>query len=321
MKNLGLALAASLLLFAIRANGQIENSIKLNEVMTNNTESLQDEYGEHLPWVEIANASFTTYNVRGMFITTDRSVLDPGMSVPERMKRMSIIPSGEERTSLGGQQHLVLYLNSKPAKGALHLDTEIEPGEGVWVALYNGNAVDIIDSVTVPAMAENRSFARKMDGKGTWEVKAEDAVTPGISNFIEVSETKIQRLKRDDPNGFGITILAMGIVFFCLALLFVFFTCFGSVMRQIEKIKAMKAVKPAVEVVDKTIELAEKAGQMLQDGSDLKGIEKEVYIAVISMALKQYQDDVHDVESGVITIRRKSTDWTNEFTQMTQFHE
>ena len=37
------------------------------------------------------------------------------------------------------------------------------------------------------------------------------------------------------------------------------------------------------------------------------------------MALKQYQDDVHDVESGIITIKSKDTDWTDEGSQMTHF--
>ena len=52
-----------------------------------------------------------------------------------------------------------------------------------------------------------------------------------------------------------------------------------------------------------------------------KGIDKEVYIAVISMALKQYQDDVHDVESGIITIKSKDTGWSDEYSQMTHFHD
>ena len=73
--------------------------------------------------------------------------------------------------------------------------------------------------------------------------------------------------------------------------------------------------------MEKTIEVASKTSTLLQDGLKLKGIDKEVYIAVISMALKQYQDDVHDVESGIITIKPKNTDWNQELPQMTQFHE
>ena len=70
-----------------------------------------------------------------------------------------------------------------------------------------------------------------------------------------------------------------------------------------------------------TKEIGHKTNVILQDGLKSKGIDKEVYIAVISMALKQYQDNVHDVESGIITIKPKKTDWNMELPQMTQFHE
>lgn len=48
------------------------------------------------------------------------------MSVPERIKRMSIIPNGEPRTNLGARQHLLFFCNSEPAKGALHLSVNID---------------------------------------------------------------------------------------------------------------------------------------------------------------------------------------------------
>ena len=38
----------------------------------------------------------------------------------------------------------------------------------------------------------------------------------------------------------------------------------------------------------------------------------DVYIAVIAMALKDYQDNLHDEESGIITIRPRHTMWNNE---------
>ena len=36
----------------------------------------------------------------------------------------------------------------------------------------------------------------------------------------------------------------------------------------------------------------------------------DVYVAVISMAIKEYLDDIHDTESGIITITPKQTKWT-----------
>lgn len=321
MNKFGLLLGTLLLAGASMTHAQVEQSIKINEVMTSNTSNLQDEYGQREAWIEIANVSFTTYNVRGMFITTDRSVLDPQMSVPERMKRMSAIPSGEPRTALGGRQHLILFCNSLPSKGSMHLSVPVDPSKPTWIGLYSGNATQLIDSVTVPVIADNLSYARHKDGSANWVVKSAEQVTPGISNMTDIVETKTAKLKREDPYGFGITVLAMGIVFFCLALLFVFFTLFGFFMRHRSAVASIQPVKAGVKTVEKTMEVASKTSTILQDGLKTKGIDKEVYMAVIAMALKEYQDNVHDVESGVITIKPKNTDWNMELPLMTQFHE
>ena len=321
MNKFGLLLGTLLLAGASMTHAQVEQSIKINEVMTSNTSNLQDEYGQREAWIEIANVSFTTYNVRGMFITTDRSVLDPQMSVPERMKRMSAIPSGEPRTALSGRQHLILFCNSLSSKGSMHLSVPIDPSKPTWVGLYSGNATQLIDSVTVPVIADNLSYARHKDGSVNWVVKSAEQVTPGISNMTDIVETKTAKLKREDPYGFGITVLAMGIVFFCLALLFVFFTLFGFFMKHRSAVANIQPVKAGVKTVEKTMEVASKTSTILQDGLKTKGIDKEVYMAVIAMALKEYQDNVHDVESGVITIKPKNTDWNMELPLMTQFHE
>ena len=321
MNKFGLLLGTLLLAGASMTHAQVEQSIKINEVMTSNTSNLQDEYGQREAWIEIANVSFTTYNVRGMFITTDRSVLDPQMSVPERMKRMSAIPSGEPRTALSGRQHLILFCNSLPSKGSMHLSVPIDPSKPTWVGLYSGNATQLIDSVTVPVIADNLSYARHKDGSPNWVVKSAEQVTPGISNMTDIVETETAKLKREDPYGFGITVLAMGIVFFCLALLFVFFTLFGFFMKHRSAVANIQPVKAGVKTVEKTMEVASKTSTILQDGLKTKGIDKEVYMAVIAMALKEYQDNVHDVESGVITIKPKNTDWNMELPLMTQFHE
>lgn len=279
-------------------------NIKINEVMTGNVSSIQDEFGSHDSWVELVNTAYSSYNVRGMYITTNRAVLDPKMKAADRMKLMSIIPNGETRTALSARQHVVFYLNSNPAEGNLHLTMKLDSTSN-WVALYDGNAIDLIDSVSIPQLKPNCSLARISDGNAKWVVKAPDAVTPGIQNFIQVTESKVDKLKRDDPHGFGITVLSMGIVFACLALLWLFFSIIGWAFSRTKK------VTPVVKTVKAANEVRHKTSVILQDGIKSKGIDKEVYIAVISMALKQYLDDVHDVESGVITIKPRQKTWAN----------
>ena len=307
-------------------HAQMDASIKLNEVMTDNHSSLIDECGTRHAWVEIANISHSTYNVRGMYLTTDRSVLDKSMSVPERVKRMSQIPNGDVRTNLSGRQLIVFQLNSEPTKGSLHLAVKVDPSKPTWIALYNGNATQLIDSVTVPVMTADQSFARIANNgnSGDWEVKSGDRVTIGIQNMTMVSESKIEKFKREDPHGIAMAIMAMGIVFLCLALLWIFFTLFGMFMRHQETAKKVinkQPIKPITKTVEKTIEVGHKTGVILKEGFDTKGIDREVYLAVIGMALQQYRDNVHDVESGVITIKPHDTGWDDEYSQMTHFHE
>jgi len=321
MYNIRLILCGMLMAGTTTMMGQGARNIVINEVLTNNTASIVDEFDERQAWIELENTSFTTYNIRGMYLTTDRSVMDPQMSVPDRIKRMSIIPSGDARTNIGGRQHIVFYGNSNPAKGKLHLSLSVPLSQPVWIGLFNGNATELIDSVTVPALNADQSYARQ--GK-KWVVKAAQNVTPGIENFIKTDETKDAKLKREDPYGIGITLLAMGIVFVCLAVLFIFFSLFGLLMRHMEtakKVAQHQPIKPITKTVEKTAEIGHKTGVILQEGLKTKGIDREIYIAVIGMALKQYEDDVHDVESGVITIKQKSSSWNDEFLQMTQFHQ
>ena len=125
-----------------------------------------------------------------------------------------------------------------------------------------------------------------------------------------MSETKIAKIKRDDPYGLGITVLSMGIVFFCLALLYVFFRVLGLFMshkQALKKAGKIQPIKAAVKTGEKLAETGHKTKVILKDGLQTGGIDKEIYIAVIAMALKQYEDDVHDIESNVITIKPHHT--------------
>ena len=310
MRKLGILLCGMLLTGTSTMFAQGAKNIKINEVLTNNTASLQDEFGQHLPWVELVNTSFSTYNIRGMYITTDRGVLNSSLTAPQRIAKMQVIPNGDERTVLAGRDHLILFLNSNPAKGSMHYATKAEAGQPLWFALYDGNGIDLIDSVSVPVLAEDKSYARIKDGELKWDIKPAEAVTPGIGNYIEINETKIARLKRDDPHGFGITVLSMGIVFSCLALLFVFFSILGKIM--VRKEKADRASREAGWVKVKTARMPIEAKHSKIPPSKKKEEDIDVYMAVIAMALKEYQDNLHDEESGIITIRPRHTMWNNE---------
>ena len=106
MKRTKILLSGLLLVSTTAMMAQGAKNMRVNDVLTKHGASMQVDYGQNHAWIELENTSFTTYNVRGMYFTTDKSVLDPKMSVPERIKRMSVIPSSDTRTQIGGRQHL-----------------------------------------------------------------------------------------------------------------------------------------------------------------------------------------------------------------------
>ncbi len=325
MTNLRLGLCSLAVACSLVGYGQGARNIVINEVMTVNTQSIEDEYGKREAWIELANISYSTYNVRGMYVTTDPDVLIDTLKAPDRIAKMHIIPNGDERTNIGARKQLLLFCNSQPAKGKLHLSLPVDSVGNVFVALYNGNGVELIDSVTVPAwkLKANESYARVGD---EWVVKSSDGVTPGHANTIQQTAggSKIGKFKEQDPYGFAMAFMAMGIVFLCLALLWIFFTVFGMIMRHIDtakKVANKQPIKPITKTVEKTAEIGHKTSNILQEGLDKKGVDMEVYMAVIGMALRQYEDDVHDVESGIITIKPKDTGWDDEYSKMTHLHD
>lgn len=343
MKKMGIILSM-FVAAALPTWSQGAKSIRITEVMTDNRTSIVDEYGIHKPWVELSNTSFTTYNIRGMFLTTDRRVLDKKMSPEKRRKLMCPLPNNEPRTSLGGKKSVVVYdryywLDSKAnsndcpkgmdfvrllsdGTGPFQLQLSLFPSQKTashyhqknnWIALYDGNAVDLIDSISIPWLKKDQSYALNQDLK-TWSICNLEATTPGYLPQA-TGLSKPQMLKKTDPYGIGISVLSMGIVFSCLALLFVFFWAFGTYMRHKQRLAkatekhATLLYKTGKKTLEVTSEISHKTNVMLKDGLSTKGIDKETYMAVISLALQEYLEDVHDVEPGIITIKPKQTRW------------
>ena len=328
MNKLGF-LITMLVIASLPAWGQGARSIRITEVMTDNRTSLIDEYGQHKPWVELSNSSFTTYNVRGMFLTTDRRVLNKNLSPEVRRQMMYPLPNNEPRTMLGGKKSIVIFHSSSWYKdgwngqhwkakdssntGPLHLNLILQEKKPNWIALYDGNAVDLIDSVSVPALAADESYTLSSDFK-TWDKATAGFITPGYLPQ-NVGLSKAQLLKKQDPYGIGISVLSMGIVFSCLTLLFLVFWAFGAYMKHKQRIARATEkhtsllYKTGKKTIEVTQDLSHKTNVILKDGLKTKGIDKEIYMAVISLALKEYLEDVHDVESGIITIKPKQTRW------------
>lgn len=305
-----------LLLASLTAMAQGARSFKINEIMVCNTDGFVDEYGQRSAWIEIANTSWGTNDLRGCYLTNDRRTLDQSLSVHDRVSMMSLVPKGDARTNLTAKERLVFFADGQVNRGILHLKFKLVPGKENFVALFDGNAKTLLDSLTVPAgLAPNCSYARVYDAQKddyVWVVCKPSQVTPDAPNAGDgMSEDKVSEFRQKDPYGFGMSVMGMGIVFSCLLLLYLFFRFFGRFMTYMDRVARFKAVLAMREQ-------ARKATNLAKHGMESKGIDREVYAAVIAMALQEYEGEIHDRESDIITIVPKQTNWNMKVGGMAQ---
>ena len=122
--------------------------------------------------------------------------------------------------------------------------------------------------------------------------------------LLNVSESvlvKSAEMAEKDPHGAIITLVSVTVVFVALIILYFAYAFIGKLSSGEVKLKMPKSkAAPKLENGDPTPE--EAAAIALALDQEMNG---EVY-AAIGMALHQYLNDtVHDMESYVITIRRK----------------
>ena len=151
------------------ASAQGDMSFKLSEVQTGNRRGLMDEYGERTAWVEIINSSWGTLDLGGCYLTDNRATLNPELSASQRTKLMSYIPRGDKRTDVSPKQHVVFYADGRMNLGTLHLNFALPEGKKSFIALFEGDGITLIDSVTVPGLPIDHSWSRVFNKEAhTW---------------------------------------------------------------------------------------------------------------------------------------------------------
>ena len=274
--------------------GQGAKSLKINEVLIKNTENFQDDYGQRSAWIEIFNSSFTSVDIRSCYLTNDKRVLNPNIDAPSRAAMMYPIPKGDVLTNIHPRQHLLFWADGEPNKGNFHVNFTLDSIGPNWIALYDANGVTLLDSITIPAnIPANCSYALVEDGvrKFGWEIKGINGkyVTPNTNNKTLDSNEKVDGFKSKDPSGAGMAVMAMIVVFSGLLLLFISFKLVGNISLRLAKRNAMRAsgITDKKEAKEKVI-----------------GAESGEIFAAISLALHEYQDNVHDIEDTILTINR-----------------
>lgn len=260
------------------------SKIVINEVLVDNQDNFQDDYGVHSGWVEIFNTSYNSVNMAGCYLKVSS---EPGDTLSY------FIPKGDVLTAISPRQHALFWADGAPRRGTFHTNFVLSKTRDNWVGLYDSGR-KLLDEVVVPAgvLKTDQSYARVSDGADQWEVKDDSEtkyVTPSTNNQTLEGNPKMDKFEQHDSAGLGMTITAMTVVFIGLILLYISFRIIGKVAVKLRKRNAMKAQNVTDKQEAKERGLGEAPGEV---------------IAAISMALHEAQGADHDVEETILTISR-----------------
>lgn len=289
-------LLAAVAMISASAGAQGRRGLRINEVMVQNDSNYVDDYGRHNAWIELFNSTYAPMDISSVYITNDPA-----------QPKMYPVPLGDVNTDIPPRQHVVFWADGEPNKGTFHLNFRLTPGEDNWIGIYDANGITLIDSITVPAsLIPNATYARILDGVGTgreaWSVRdGSDAayITPSSANKIIDTNNKVEYFAQKDANGFGLTIMAMCIVFSALLLLSVSFYVINRIGANVTR-----------------------RNKIISQGGDVKTISKEERpdhdsgeeIAAIVMALHEHLN-AHDHENTILTInkvRKSYSPWSSK---------
>lgn len=293
-----LLILAVLVAGACSLSAQSRKAVRINEVMVENTpEGIADEYGAHTAWIELFNANFAPIEISSIYITTDTA-----------HKAVYPVPLGDVNTRIPKRQHVIFHADGEPNKGTFHTNFVLTTGVDNYIAILDADG-SVIDEVVVPAsLLPGQSWARTADGEGEWALRTggdEDYITPSSANVIKDENPIILDFAQRDANGFGMTVMAMAIVFSALLLLCL---CFYG----ISKLGSYFSRKRKADL------------QGTPEGTTLKARDVEhdsgEEIAAIVMALHEHLD-AHDRENTILTInkvKRAYSPWSSKIYSLRQ---
>lgn len=270
-------------LAALCAGGYAQGlkDVRINEVLVDNRNSYIDDHGNHVGWVELHNTGYSNVNIGGAYLTVRRG----------DAARTYRIPKNDARTLIPPQGYVIFFADSSSNRGTFHTNFVLD--ETGYLALLDQGR-NVVDSVVydVAAQLPDVSIGWTEDPETDGQVFGTlEGITPMQANEITEKVQASEKFRLHDPSGAVMAITAMSVVFSALVLLYLIFKNLGKGMTRMMRSKEQKAVAAMPEQVRQAVE---------PSGQQLLGEE----IAAIAIALRRYEEDLHDIESHVLTINR-----------------
>lgn len=285
------------LFFSLGVFGQQITDLRINELLIKNDSNLVDEYGRHVPWLEIFNTAYNSVNIGGCFLTDDTTGLSSGNGNPNWYR----IPKGDKHTLLVQRSHLLFYLDDNPLYGTFHVNFNPLYSQTNYIALIGANAKTLIDIFEYPDSLRYINLSYGCIEDGIKEVRNEEGewvsnidylhyFTPGSTNKVLEGATKEEQLKEKDKYGIGLAIISMSVVFFALIIIYLMLKLFAHWTKFTEKRKVVEK-----EPKNSTIATG------LEEQTVMEAITGEE-MAAVCLAVHLHLHSFHDEESEVITI-------------------
>ncbi|MFI3287992.1 MAG: OadG family transporter subunit [Rikenellaceae bacterium] len=279
---------------SLTAVGQGLRDVKINEILVKNVDSYSNDYGHKVGWIELYNSGFTGANVANAHLR----LISRGDTITYK------IPSNDARTYIAPQGYTVFFADGSSNRGTFYTNfmlgdldsTEIRSSKAVIerLELLDQSGKLVIDSIIydVKTQREDISYGRlESEVEGEFLYTALSHNTPMQTNETNVKPKKSEVFRERDPNGFAMAITAMSVVFTALLCLFLVFRFVGSQMKARTKAKAKKEAAASGAPV---------AAKSPAKSDELTG----ETIAAIAIAINLFEEELHDIESNVVTINK-----------------
>lgn len=301
---------ATLLILAVSASvlhAQNVSDLIISEVLAQpDSTGIMDDYGRRCGWVELYNKSTGTVNYGGCYLTDDRTNL-----------RKSLIPKTDLRTKLGARQVVMFFCSGNGGDGTYYAGFTLEPGKTVYLVSNDGRTV--IDSLAIPVtLAAGQSVSKlpRDIRMQDWQTDGNPSIpSPGILNGHQDTASKGELMKERDPHGWILSITSVSVVFTALAILwFLFWVLFD---RPAKKKAADSSTALGRTKKKRKNAMSSEAGASPEVAAaialalDMEASGDE-YAAIATAVHLYLNDAVHDVEPGIVTIRRSESGWNNK---------
>jgi hypothetical protein len=165
------------------------SNLFINEIMTSNSYTITDNYGEYDDWIEFYNGGDFPVNLGGLFISDSIGTQKP----------FRISSEFPDSTTIDPGQFILLWADDSTEQGICHLNFKLNREEDQLI-LFSYDKTGVVDSITIAKIPQDKSYGRMHDGKSKWIELL--IPTPGRSNTINFTDTLAGSIRHTDVSVF-----------------------------------------------------------------------------------------------------------------------